>query len=157
MKVEQAKQIASKTTEELSQALERGHSEVLRNYLAQLADSIGTVCYVVLNIRTSCCGKLCKRREVFPTYGPHCSGGVFLCIRHCSFSFFPFLFSSGFPIRKKKQIPFIAGTLRTGACAVKGGGVKRFIGAKRKPLTEQARDRAQPLAEKGICCGTFLV
>jgi hypothetical protein len=36
MKVEQAKQIASKAIEELSQALERGHSETLRNYLAAI-------------------------------------------------------------------------------------------------------------------------
>ena len=33
MKVEQAKHIVSKAIEELSQALERGHSETLRNYL----------------------------------------------------------------------------------------------------------------------------
>jgi antirestriction factor ArdC-like protein len=33
MKVEQAKQIVSKAIEELSQALDRGHSETLRNYL----------------------------------------------------------------------------------------------------------------------------
>jgi len=32
-----------------------------------------------------------------------------------------------------------------------------FIGEKRKPLTEEARDRAQPLAEKGICGGTVLI
>lgn len=37
MKVEQAKQIASKAIEELSQALERGHSEGLREYLAAMA------------------------------------------------------------------------------------------------------------------------
>jgi hypothetical protein len=36
MKVEQAKQIISKAIEELSQALERGHSETLRNYLAAI-------------------------------------------------------------------------------------------------------------------------
>jgi N-terminal domain of anti-restriction factor ArdC len=36
MKVEQAKQIVSKAIEELSQALERGHSEALRNYLAAI-------------------------------------------------------------------------------------------------------------------------
>jgi len=40
MKVEQAKQIASKAIEQLSQALERGHSETL------------TACYVFLNIET---------------------------------------------------------------------------------------------------------
>jgi hypothetical protein len=32
-----------------------------------------------------------------------------------------------------------------------------FIGEKRKPLTEEARDRAQPLAEKGICGGAVLI
>jgi hypothetical protein len=37
MKVEQAKQIASKAIEQLSEALERGHSETLRNYLAAMA------------------------------------------------------------------------------------------------------------------------
>jgi len=37
MKVEQAKQIASKAIDELSQALERGHSETLRTYLAAMA------------------------------------------------------------------------------------------------------------------------
>ena len=36
MKVEQAKQIASKAIDELSQALERGHSETLRKYLAAM-------------------------------------------------------------------------------------------------------------------------
>jgi antirestriction protein ArdC len=36
MKVEQAKQIVSKAIEELGQALERGHSETLRNYLAAI-------------------------------------------------------------------------------------------------------------------------
>src|SRR6267378_2043017 len=36
MKVEQAKQIVSKAIAELSQALERGHSETLRNYLAAI-------------------------------------------------------------------------------------------------------------------------
>jgi antirestriction protein ArdC len=37
MKIEQAKQIASKAIEQLSQALERGHSETLREYLAAIA------------------------------------------------------------------------------------------------------------------------
>ena len=37
MKVEQAKQIASKAIEQLSQALEAGHSETLREYLAAMA------------------------------------------------------------------------------------------------------------------------
>ena len=36
MKVEQAKQIVSKAIEELSQALERGYSETLRNYLVAI-------------------------------------------------------------------------------------------------------------------------
>ena len=36
MKVEQAKQIVSKAIEELSQSLERGHSETLRNYLGAI-------------------------------------------------------------------------------------------------------------------------
>lgn len=37
MKVEQAKQIASKAIEQLIEALERGHSEVLRSYLSAMA------------------------------------------------------------------------------------------------------------------------
>jgi hypothetical protein len=37
MKVEQAKQVASKAIEELSQALERGHSEKMKEYLAAMA------------------------------------------------------------------------------------------------------------------------
>jgi len=37
MKVEQAKQIANKAIEQLSEALDRGHSETLRNYLAAMA------------------------------------------------------------------------------------------------------------------------
>jgi antirestriction protein ArdC len=37
MKVEQAKQFVSKAIEQLSQALERGHSETLREYLAAMA------------------------------------------------------------------------------------------------------------------------
>jgi hypothetical protein len=37
MKVEQVKQIASKAIEQLSEALERGHSETLINYLAAMA------------------------------------------------------------------------------------------------------------------------
>ena len=36
MKVEQAKQIVSTAIEQLSQALERGHSETLRNYLGAI-------------------------------------------------------------------------------------------------------------------------
>jgi hypothetical protein len=37
MKIEQAKQVASKAIEELSQALERGHSEKMKEYLAAMA------------------------------------------------------------------------------------------------------------------------
>jgi hypothetical protein len=37
MKIDQAKQIASKAIDELSQALERGHSETLKKYLAAMA------------------------------------------------------------------------------------------------------------------------
>jgi len=37
MKVERAKRVASKAIEELSQALERGHSEKLKEYLAAMA------------------------------------------------------------------------------------------------------------------------
>src|SRR5712664_3714390 len=83
-----------------------------------------------------------------------CPSFMIVCIRHCRFSFFPF--SSGFAARKKKQIPFIAGSLRTRARRQGRRGMP-FIGEKRKPLTEEARDRAQPLAEKGICGGTVLI
>jgi hypothetical protein len=37
MKVEQAKQIASKAIDELSQALERGQSEALKKYVSAMA------------------------------------------------------------------------------------------------------------------------
>jgi len=37
MKVEEAKQIVSNAIEQLTQALERGHSETLREYLAAMA------------------------------------------------------------------------------------------------------------------------
>ena len=37
MKIEEAKQIATKAIEELSQALEAGHSEKLREYLGAMA------------------------------------------------------------------------------------------------------------------------
>ena len=37
MKIEQAKQITSKAIEELSHALEAGHSEKLREYLGAMA------------------------------------------------------------------------------------------------------------------------
>jgi len=42
MKVEQAKQIASKAIQELSWALEGGHSERLREHLAAMARFIAT-------------------------------------------------------------------------------------------------------------------
>jgi hypothetical protein len=47
MKVEQAKQIASNAIEELSKALERGHSEVMREYLKAMARFH---CYSAYNI-----------------------------------------------------------------------------------------------------------
>jgi hypothetical protein len=36
-------------------------------------------------------------------------------------------------LEKKKQIPFIAGSLRTGARAVKGGGVSRLLERSENP------------------------
>ena len=51
----------------------------------------------------------------------------FMIVVYSSLSFLLFPFSSGFAARKKKQIPFIAGSLRTGARAVKGGGVCRLL------------------------------
>ena len=50
---------------------------------------------------------------------------MFLRVRHFCFPFFAF--SSGFVLERKKQIPFIAGSLRTGERAVKGGGVSRLL------------------------------
>ena len=40
--------------------------------------------------------------------------------------------------RKKKQMLFLDAPLRMAVRAVKGGGGKPFIGAQRRPLTEQA-------------------
>jgi len=57
MKVEQAKQIASKAVEQLSEALERGHSESLRNYLAAIGRfhrySLRNVMLIVSQKRTA--------------------------------------------------------------------------------------------------------
>ena len=55
-------------------------------------------------------------------FSPSC---MFLRIRHCCFSFS--FSSSGFVLERKKQIPFIAGSLRAGARAVKGGGMGRLL------------------------------
>src|ERR1700693_4770630 len=57
MKVEQAKQIVSAAIEQLSQALERGHSETLRNYLAAIGrfhrDSLRNVMLIASQKRTA--------------------------------------------------------------------------------------------------------
>jgi hypothetical protein len=72
-------------------------------------------------------GIRCKKfpRRLNRALQQFCPSCMFLRIRHCCFSFF--LFSSGFALERKKQIPFIAGSLRTGARAVKGGGMSRLL------------------------------
>ena len=60
-----------------------------------------------------------------------CPSFLIRCIRHCGFSFF--LFRAVLLLEKKKQIPFIAGSLRTGARAVKGGGVSRLLERSENP------------------------
>lgn len=45
MKIEQAKQIATKAIDELSQAFEAGHSEKLREYLGAMARFHRYSCY----------------------------------------------------------------------------------------------------------------
>src|SRR6266404_3989832 len=84
------------------------------------------------HFQTSSCEMRYTPREVFRACGPRCvanlpmlRGLAYLSLSFLLFSFFSF--SSGFAARKKKQIPFIAGSLRTGACAVKGGGVSRSL------------------------------
>jgi hypothetical protein len=59
MKVEQAKQIVSKAIEQLSQALGRGHSETLREYLAAMARfhrySLRNVMLIASQRAVTCC------------------------------------------------------------------------------------------------------
>ncbi len=59
MKVEQAKQVASKAIEELSQALERGHSGKLKEYLAAMARfhrySLHNVMLIASQRAVTCC------------------------------------------------------------------------------------------------------
>jgi hypothetical protein len=69
----------------------------------------------------------------------------------------PFPFSSGFAARKKEPNSLHSGLIANGRARRQGRRGMPFIGEKRKPLTEEARDRAQPLAEKGICGGTVLI
>ncbi len=113
----------------------------------------------VRNFQTSCCGKPIKRREVFPACAPRCAAILpkLHGLAYSSLVVSPFLYFRAFALlEKKKQIPFIADSLRTGA-RHQGRRSEPFIGAKRKPLREQARDRAQPPAEKGICGGPLLI
>jgi hypothetical protein len=59
MKVEQAKQIVSAAIEQLCQALERGHSETLRNYLAAIGRfhrySLRNVMLIASQRAVTCC------------------------------------------------------------------------------------------------------
>ena len=59
MKVEQAKQIVSKAIEELSHALEAGHSEKLREYLGAMARfhrySLHNIMLIASQRAVTCC------------------------------------------------------------------------------------------------------
>jgi hypothetical protein len=83
-----------------------------------------------------------------------CPSCVFLRIRHWVS---PLLFSSGFAARKKEANSLHSGLIANGLARRQGRRGEPFIGVKRKPLTEQARDRAQPLAEKEICGRAVLI
>src|SRR5208283_2929925 len=84
-------------------------------------------------------------------FSPSC---VFLRICHCCFSS---SFFERFCCSKKEANSLHSGLIAKGSVRRQGRRGGPFIGAKRKPLTEQARDRAQRLAEKGICGGTVLI
>src|SRR6202140_4477368 len=80
---------------------------------------------------------------------------MIVCIRHCRFSLFSFF--ERFCCSKKEANSLHSGLIANGRARRQGRRGMPFIGEKRKPLTEEARDRAQPLAEKGICGGTVLI
>src|SRR5882672_9471357 len=69
----------------------------------------------------------------------------------------PFSFFERFCCSKKEANSLHSGLIANGPARRQGRRGMPFIGEKRKPLTEEARDRAQPLAEKGICGGTVLI
>src|SRR5216683_4470672 len=83
-----------------------------------------------------------------------CPSFMIVCIRHYRFSFF---FFERFSCSKKEANSLHSGLIANGRARRQGRRGMPFIGAKRKPLTEKARDRAQPLAEKGMCGGTVLI
>src|SRR6266478_5269025 len=83
-----------------------------------------------------------------------CPSFMIVCIRHCGFLFFLF---ERFCCSKKEANSLHSGLIANGRVRRQGRRGKPFIGENRKPLTEEARDRAQPLAEKGICDGTVLI
>ena len=66
-------------------------------------------------------------------------------------------FFERFCARKKEANSLHSGLIANGHARRQGRRYEPFIGARRKPLTERARDRAQPLAEKGICAGAVLI
>jgi hypothetical protein len=74
-------------------------------------------------------GKRCKPPTVFPACGPRCEAVVprFHDCLYSSLWFLLFLFRAVLLLEKKNQIPSIVGSLRTGARAVKGGGVCRSL------------------------------
>jgi|ERR1700730_7906168 hypothetical protein len=79
---------------------------------------------------------------------------MIMCIRHCGFSLF---FFERFCCSKKEANSLHSWLIANGRARRQGRRGRPFIGEKRKPLTEEAGDRAQPLAEKGICGGTVLI
>src|ERR1700731_2600536 len=83
-----------------------------------------------------------------------CPSFMIVCIRHCDFAFF---FFERFCSSKKEANSLHSGLIANGRARRQGRRGMPFIGEKRKPLTEEARDWAQPLAEKGICGGTVLI
>src|SRR5882672_2580601 len=112
-----------------------------------------------MHFQTSSCGTRYRRRAAFPACGPRCAAILpkLHVLEYSSWLFLLFLFSSGFAARKKEANSLHSRLIATGRARRQGRRCRPFIGAKRKPLTEQARDRAQPLAEKGICGRTVLI
>src|SRR5882672_668610 len=103
-------------------------------------------------------GKRCKRPTVFPACGPRCEA-VLPKFHDCVYSSLWFLlfFFERSCCSKKEANSLHSGLIANGRARRQGRRGEPFIGAERKPLTEQARDRAQPLAEKGICRRTVLI
>src|SRR5713226_6341071 len=112
-----------------------------------------------MHFQMSSCGKRCKRRVVFPACAPRCAAILpkLHVLAYLSLLFLLFPFFERFCARKKEGNSLHSGLIANGRARRQGRRGEPFIGVKRKPLTEQARDRAQPLAEKGICGRTVLI